>query len=152
MVITDLPEKMPGLDACAACIAAKAVHFPHKERYSCAGEYLGRVHNDIARPMQVKSAGGKEYEYIAVDDYTRAVYTQPLRLKLDATEAFKVFKAVADNESQKRIHEIMKVNARELCMGEMKDTCEKESIKLHTSIRYSPESRSTHQRGACHAT
>ena len=31
-----------GLDACAACIAAKAVHFPHKERYSCAGEYLGQ--------------------------------------------------------------------------------------------------------------
>ena len=70
MVITDLPEKLPGLDACAACIAAKAVHFPHKERYSCAGGYLGRFHIDIARPMQVKSAGG---EYIVMDDYTHGV-------------------------------------------------------------------------------
>jgi len=51
--------------------------------------------------MQVKSAGGKEYEYIAMDDYTRAVYTGPLRLKSEAPEAFKVFKAVAENESQK---------------------------------------------------
>ena len=75
-----------GLDACAVCIAAKAVHFPHKERCSCAGEYLGRVHIDIARPMQVKSTGGKEHEHIAVDDYTRAVYTQPLRLKSEAPE------------------------------------------------------------------
>ena len=58
--ITDLPEKIPGLDACAACVAVKEVHFPYKEGYSCAGDYLCRVHIDIARPMQVKSAGGKE--------------------------------------------------------------------------------------------
>ena len=91
-VITDLPEKIPGLDACAACIAAKAVHFLHKERYSCAGEYLGRVHIDIARPIQVKSAGGKEYEYIVVGDYTRAVYMWPPRLMSEAPEAFKAFR------------------------------------------------------------
>ena len=42
--------------------------------------------------MQVKSAGGKEYEYIAVDDYTRAVYTQPIRVNSEASEAFGVFK------------------------------------------------------------
>ena len=101
-MVIDLPEKIPGLDACAACIAVKAAHFPHKERYSCAGEYLCRVHIDIARPMQVKWGGGKEYEHIAVDDYTREVYTQPLRLKSEAPKAFKVFKAVAENESQKR--------------------------------------------------
>ena len=53
MVITDLPEKIPGVDVCAACAAAKEIHFPHKEGYSCAGEYLGRVHIDIARPMKV---------------------------------------------------------------------------------------------------
>jgi len=31
IVITDLPKKIPGLDACAACVAAKLVHFPLKE-------------------------------------------------------------------------------------------------------------------------
>lgn len=36
MVITDLPEKTPGLDACAACVAAKAVDFPQKEGHSRA--------------------------------------------------------------------------------------------------------------------
>ena len=55
------------------------VHVPHKEGCSHAGEYLGRVHIDIPGPMQVKLAGGKEYEYIVVDDHTRAVYTRRLR-------------------------------------------------------------------------
>ena len=77
-----------------------------------------------AGPMQVKSAGGKEYEYIVVDDYTRAVDTRPLLLKSEVPGAFKVFQAVAENKSQKRMHEIMTDNARELCMGEMEDTCE----------------------------
>ena len=75
MMFTDLPETIPGPDACAARAAAKEVHFPYKEGRSRAREYLGRVHIDITGPMQVKSAGGKEYEYTIVDDYTRVVYT-----------------------------------------------------------------------------
>ena len=76
--------------------------------------------------MQVKSAGGREYEYIVVDDYTHAVYTRPLRLKSEAPKAFKIFKAVAvaENESQKRLREIMTDNACELYMREMKVICE----------------------------
>ena len=93
--------------------------------------------------MQVKSVGGMEYEHIVVDDYTRAVYTRPLRLKSEAPEAFKAFKAVAENESKKRI---MTDNARELCMGEMKVICEQEGIKLHTSVRYSPGSNGIAER------
>ena len=96
--------------------------------------------------MQVKSAGGKEYEYIVMDDYTRAVYAGPLRLKSEAPEAFKVFKAVAENESQKRMRETLTDNARELCMGEMKGTCEREGIKLHMSVRYCPESNGVAER------
>jgi len=29
--ITDIPVRIPGLDACSACVAAKMVHLPHKE-------------------------------------------------------------------------------------------------------------------------
>jgi len=140
MVITDLPKKIPSLDTCAACVAAKSVHFPHKEGRTHAEAYLDRVHIDIPRPMPKKSAGGKEYEYIIVDDYSWVVYTRPLRLKSDAPEAFKIFKAAAENESQKRMHKVMTDNARKLSMGETRQFCEEEEIKLHMSVQYSPES------------
>ena len=140
MEITDLLEKVPGLDACAACIAAKATHLPHKEGRGRASEYLGRVHIDIAGPMPIKSAGGKEYEYVVVDDYSRVVFTHPLRHKSEAPEVFKIFKAAAENESGKKLREVMTDNAHELCMGEMRNICEENGIKLHTSVRYSPES------------
>jgi len=98
------------------------------------------------RDLQVKSAGGKEYKYIAVEDYSHAVYTCPLKHKSDAPEAFKIFKAAAKRVSSKQMHKVMTDNARELCMGEMKEICEKEGIKLHTLVQYSPESNGVAER------
>ena len=40
MVITDLPVTIPGLDTCAACIAAKSVHLPHKTDRRRADKFL----------------------------------------------------------------------------------------------------------------
>jgi len=88
-------------------------------------------------PQPTKSAGGKEYEYIVVDDYSRAVYTRPLRLKPKAPEASKIFKAAAESESQKRKREVMTDDARELNMGGMRQTCKQEGIKLHTFVQQS---------------
>ena len=95
IVISNIPAKIPGLDACAVCVVAKSVHLLHKEGRKWASRYLGRVHIDIAGPMPVKSVGGWEYVYVVVDDYTRAVYTKSLRLKSEAVEVFKAFKAMS---------------------------------------------------------
>ena len=62
---------------------------------------------------------------------------QCTRLKLNAPEAFKILKAAAKNESQKRL--VMTDNVRKSSMGEMRQTYEGEGIKLHTFVRYSPE-------------
>ena len=40
MVITDVLEKIPGLDACTACVAGKSLHLPHKEGHMRATEFL----------------------------------------------------------------------------------------------------------------
>ena len=37
-------------------------------------------------------------------------------------------------------------NARQLSMGEMRQICEQEGIKLHTSVPYSPESNGVAER------
>ena len=40
IVISDIPARIPGLDACAACVAAKSVHLPHKEGRKQVSKYL----------------------------------------------------------------------------------------------------------------
>ena len=146
VVVTDLPAKVPSLDACAACVAGKSVHLPHKEGRGRASGYLERVHIDITGPMPVMSAGRKEYVYVVVDDHTRAVYTRVIRHRSDAVDAFRVFKAAAEGESGKKIREVMTGDAPELCMGGMRDICEREGIQLHTTVPYHPASNGVAER------
>ena len=98
IVINDIPAKIPGLDACVACVAANSVHLPHKEGRKRSSKYLERVGLDIAGPTPVRPAGVREYVYVIVDDYTRAVYMKSLRLRPEAVEAFKAFEAVAEGD------------------------------------------------------
>jgi len=44
----------------------------------------------------------------------------------------------SENESRKWLREVMTNNARELSMGEMCDICERNGIKLHTTVPYHP--------------
>ena len=87
-----------------------------------------------------------------MDNYSRTLYTCPLRSKSDAPVGFKVFKAAAENESQKKLRPTTHVG---FVWEKVKEICEKEGIRLHTSVRYSSESNGvaqrTHQRDACHA-
>ncbi len=75
--------------------------------------------------MPVVLAGEREYVYVVVDDYTGAVNTWPLRIK-SAVEVFKAFRVTPENESEKRIREIMMDNVRELSIGKMHDICERD--------------------------
>jgi len=144
--ITDVPARIPGLDACFTCVAAKMVHLPHKEGRSRVTEYLKQVYIDIAGPMHILSAGGRLYLYVAVDDYTHAIYTWPLFLKSDAPEAFKAFRVAAENESGKQLCGVMTNNARELSMGEMRNICKHDGIKLCTTVSYHPTSNGVAER------
>jgi len=144
--ITDLPARIPGLDACSACVMAKMVHLPHKEGRSRATKYLERVHVGIAGPMHVPSARGRLYLYVAVDDYAHTVYTRPLFFKSEAPEAFKAFRAATENGSGKQLRKVMTDNARELSMGEMRDICERDGIKLHLTVPYHPVSNGVAER------
>ena len=57
-------------------------------------------------------AGGREYVYVLVSDYTHAVYARPLCLKSEAVEAFNMFRAAEESESRKWIQEITTDNTR----------------------------------------
>ena len=83
-------------------------HFPHKEGRERADEHLGCVHVDIAGPVPVKSAGGKSYVYVVVDNYTRTVYTrQAIAEQVRSSGCVRIFKAAAESESQRTIRKVM---------------------------------------------
>jgi len=93
--------------------------------------------------MPTKSVGRREYAYAVVHD---TAYTRPLRLKSEAANAFKSFRAAAGNESGSTLRAVMNDNARELSMGEVFDICGQDGIKVHTIVPYRPASNGVAER------
>jgi len=87
----------------------------------------------MAGPMPVKSVGGNE---CVVDDYSWAVYSRSSCLKSEVVNMFKTFKAAEEHESNNKLHEAMTDNACELSMGEICTICNKEGIRLGTTVPY----------------
>ena len=54
---------------CAMCVAEESVYLPHKGGCGRVGEYLERVHIDIAGSVPVAFAGGSVYVYVVVVNY-----------------------------------------------------------------------------------
>ena len=88
--------------------------------------------------MPVKSAGGREYVYVIVDNYTQVVYTKLLCLKSEAVEVFKVFQAEVERASGNKLCEVMTDSMHKLSMGEMHELCEHKGIRLNMMVPYHP--------------
>ena len=68
------------------------------------------------------------------------MWTCALHHKSNAFNVFKMFKAVAERESGKRLCKVLTNNAQELVMGDMCTHCKLEGIMLHTTVPYHPAS------------
>ena len=83
---------------CEPCIHGKqhCDPFPNSSS-SQSSELLGIIHSDVHGSLPVKTFSGYHYWISFVDDYSRYVFTYPLKAKSDAFEAFKTFKALLRN-------------------------------------------------------
>ena len=99
MAINDLPEEMPTLNNCMACAMSKSKRLPFKTGRMRAKEVLELVHGDLPGPMPVESGGGAKYEFILVDDSSRAGFALPLKAKSNAVDAFETWLNQVENET-----------------------------------------------------
>ena len=61
------------------------------------------IHTDLCGPIRTKSMQGDRYFMFLIDDYTRMTWVAFLKEKSEAFEKFKIFKAMAENESRMKI-------------------------------------------------
>ena len=64
---------------------------------------LGLVHIDVWGLAQVQSHGGSRYYVTFIDDATRKTWVYCIRQKYDVFDIFKKWKALAENETGKRL-------------------------------------------------
>ena len=88
---------------CEPCLAGKMVSgtFPSSTRISTVP--LELIHSDLHGPLPVQSSDGFRYWITFIDDCTKLKGLMFLRKKSDAFEAFKTFKAYAENQLNAKI-------------------------------------------------
>lgn len=76
---------------------------PFRFSSSHAKEPLELVHTDVWDPALIMSSYGFKYYVHFVDDFSRFTWIYPLKQKFETVQAFIQFKALAENQYNKRI-------------------------------------------------
>ncbi len=84
---------------CEPCLAGKLHRGPiPKVAQHRSSSLLGLIHSDLHGPLPVEACQKWRYWVTFIDDFSRYWIVIPIRNKSDAFEAFKRFKALAENQ------------------------------------------------------
>jgi transposase InsO family protein len=113
------------------------VRFPSSEKR--AKGILQLVHSDVFRPVSVPSLGKFVYYVSFIDDFSRNTWIYFLRKKSKLFDRFKEFKALVDNQIEKRIKVLRTDNGGEFCGNEFEELCKKCGISRKKTTPYTPQ-------------
>jgi len=124
---------------CKPCQIGKKnkVHFMEKE--GSASKPLELVHTNLCGSSRKKSPCGEEYFILFIDDFSRMCWIGLLKHKDEAFENFQAFKALVENESDRKIKCLRSDRGGEFTSDEFFDFCEQHGIKRQFSTARTPQ-------------
>lgn len=134
-------------EQCIACIEGKVTNLPFpKKSFSRASEVLGLVHTDVCGPMPVKSIGGARYLLTFIDDFSRKTFCYSIESKDKVFECFLIFKALVENETNKKIKILRSDNGGEYINTRFKQYLSQCGIRHHTTVPHCPQQNAVAER------
>lgn len=131
-------------EKCVTCCEGKQTRLPFSHVGERSNATLEIVHADLCGPMETKSIGGAQYFLLFVDDFSRMNYIYFLKHKNQVYKQFKDFKAMVENQQNRKIKVLRTDNGGEFCSGEMEKYLTQEGIIHQKTVAYTPE-----QNGIC---
>jgi transposase InsO family protein len=126
-------------DFCEHCVDGKhnQVRFPSGA--TRVEGILQLVHSDVFGPVSVPSLGKYVYYVSFIDDFSRNTWMYFLRKKYEVFDRFKEFKALVENQTEKRIKVLRTDNGREFCGNEFEEFYKKCGIARQKTTPYTPQ-------------
>ena len=95
------------------------VSFPSSSKR--AKQILELVHSDVFGLVKVSSLGKSMYYVSFIDDFSRNTWIYFLKMKSKVFDRFKEFKALVENETEKKIRVLRTDNDGEFCSKEFEE-------------------------------
>lgn len=102
------------------------------------------VASDICGPARVESLGGSRYFALFIDVYSRRVFVYFLKHKNKVFKCFKIFKAVVENQTNRKIKIFRSDNGTEYVNGEFSKFLSENGITHQLTVPNTPQ-----QNGIC---
>lgn len=139
-------EKNESKLECEICIRGKMTRTPFPKRSDRKTEILDIIHSDICGPMRIESKSGAKYFMTFIDDNSRWCEVRFLKKKSDAFEAFKVYKALVENQKSKKLKCLQSDNGTEYLSNEFGEYLKKNGIQRRLTVAYNPEQNGVAER------
>ena len=94
---------------------------------------------DLCGPSRTNAPGGKSYFMMIIDDFSRLTWVAFLKYKSEAFEKFKIFKALAENQTGCKLKCIRSYKGGEFTDDNFADQCNECGIKKLFTIAGTPQ-------------
>jgi len=133
-------------DFCENCVYGKEnqVSFPSDGKR--AKQILELVHSDVFGPVKVPSLRKFVYYVSFIDDFLRNTWIYFLTKKSEVFDRFKEFKALVENQIEKKTKVLRTDNSGEFCNKEFKEFCKKCGIAWQKTTPYTPQQNGVAER------
>ena len=101
---------------------------------------------DLCGPSRTKAPSGESYFMLIIDDFTRLTWVAFLKYKFEAIEKFKIFKALAENQTGCKLKCIRSYRGGEFTYYDFADLCNKHGIKQQFTIAGTPQQNGVAER------
>ena len=102
-------------------------------------QILELVQNDVFGPVKVPSLGKSMYYLSFIDDFSRNTWIYFLKNKYEVFDRFKEFKALVENQREKKIKVLRIDNGGEVCSKEFEEFYKKCGIACQKTTPYTPQ-------------
>ena len=100
---------------------------------------LELVHSDLFGPMSVPSLGGSRYYVPFIDNFSRMTWIYFLKKKSKVFKRFLEFKALVENQTDRKIEVLRTDNGGEFYGKEFNQFCKQHNIDRQNTSPYMPQ-------------
>jgi hypothetical protein len=125
-------------DLCEHCVYGKHNHLRLPSSATRAEGILQLVHNNVFGPVLVQSLEKIVYYVSLIDEFSRNTWIYFLGNKSEVFDRFKDFKALMENQTEKRIKVLRMDNGGQFYRNELKELCKKCGKVRKKTTPYTP--------------